>query len=107
MALSGLRAQVACWGATPPQYRGYCSLDFENTVHVAEFRKIPDAGGVLRDNRVVSRRTGVRSNTRAMTLTGPVVPQACPIPWSNGRPKPSDTAKWAPLFVQRALGPRS
>ena len=53
MALSGLRAQVARWGATPPQQRGYCSLDFENTVHVAEFRKIPDAGGVLRDNRVL------------------------------------------------------
>jgi hypothetical protein len=30
-----------------------------------------------------------------------------PNTWSNGRPKPSDTAKWAPLFVQRALGPRS
>jgi len=60
IALSGLRAQVARWGATPPQQRGYCSLDFENTVHVAEFRKIPDAGGVLRDNRVSARTRGPR-----------------------------------------------
>ena len=35
-------------------------------------------------------------------------PLSCrPLRGSNGRPKPSDTAKLAPLFVQRALGPRS
>jgi hypothetical protein len=51
-------------------------------------------------------RTG-SARTRGPRRSGSGGPSACPIPWSNGRPKSSDTAKWAPLFVQRALGPRS
>ena len=53
----------------------------------------------------------VRSNTQgrdAHRSCGNRLPQACPTPWSNGWPKPSDSGKISTsFFVQRAVAPRS